>query len=217
MHSCEISDAGIVVSGVIGPAARRPYYNVKLTYSLSREGLCINTEADAQSYKDNDGKEHILYSPYIGEFHLPRFAMQFTLKPGFENVKYLGMGPYECYVDFKEQSMMGVWENTVDGMYEAYIKPQENGSHYNTKWAEVSSGETTVTFTADETMEFSALHFTPELIESALHRGELVPQKNTTVMINYKIGGIGSNSCGPVLDKKYQLRDKKINFKFSIK
>ena len=34
--------------------------------------------------------------------------------------------------------------------------------------------------------------------------------------IDYKVSGIGSNSCGPTLDPKYQVNDKKIYFCFSV-
>lgn len=35
--------------------------------------------------------------------------------------------------------------------------------------------------------------------------------------IDYKVSGIGSHSCGPALLKKYQLNEKAMDFRFSIR
>ena len=52
----------------------------------------------------------------------------------------------------------------------------------------------------------------------AMHTDELKKENATIVRIDYKDSGIGSNSCGPSLLEKYQLREKKIeNFVFYIK
>lgn len=39
----------------------------------------------------------------------------------------------------------------------------------------------------------------------------------THIRIDYKMSGLGSNSCGPELDKEYRLDEKKIKFNFTIK
>ena len=38
----------------------------------------------------------------------------------------------------------------------------------------------------------------------------------TNIRIDYKVSGIGSNSCGPRLDEKYQLKNEDIDFSFYI-
>lgn len=39
----------------------------------------------------------------------------------------------------------------------------------------------------------------------------------TFLIIDYKQSGIGSNSCGPVLEEKYQLNESEIDFSFYLK
>lgn len=214
----EISDGKAVFTGTISPYARKKYYDAKITYSLSDEGLSVYLDAAAAMHETDSGERKMLYAYSIdAELFIPRIAFEFTLKKGYENIKYFGMGPAESYVDFKAHTMMGVWENTADGMYEPYIKPQENGSHYNTKWAKMENGEDEITFEAENSFEFSALHYTIEELSRAQHREELEKSDETFVLVNYKQSGVGSNSCGPVLPEQYRLRDRKIDFKFIVR
>ena len=55
-----------------------------------------------------------------------------------------------------------------------------------------------------------------EQIAKTAHDYELVPLKETVVNIDYRHTGIGSNSCGPRLEEKYRLDEKKIRFAFSV-
>jgi beta-galactosidase len=44
-----------------------------------------------------------------------------------------------------------------------------------------------------------------------------VPEKETTVIIDYKNAGIGSASCGPELNPIYQITEKEFDFSFCFK
>ena len=99
---------------------------------------------------------------------------------------------------------------------DTYIRPQENSAHYGCKWATVTSihGQG-ILFMADK-FSLSASHFTPEKLEKNAHDYELVPDKEITVIIDYRNSGIGSNSCGPELSPEYRISEKKIDFSFSF-
>lgn len=49
------------------------------------------------------------------------------------------------------------------------------------------------------------------------HNFELVPSDGIYVALDYKQSGIGSNSCGPRLAEKYQIREEKIEWEISIR
>lgn len=55
-----------------------------------------------------------------------------------------------------------------------------------------------------------------ELDEKA-HNFELVPSDGIYVALDYKQSGIGSNSCGPRLAEKYQIREEKIEWEISLR
>jgi beta-galactosidase len=53
----------------------------------------------------------------------------------------------------------------------------------------------------------------------ANHIDELVKEKDTVIRIDYKNSGVGSNSCGPEMQAKYKLDEKRIEdftFWFSV-
>ena len=149
---------------------------------------------------------------------LPRFGLQLTMPEGMERVEYFGYGPHESYIDKKCSTWMGRFENTVDGMFENYLMPQENGSHYNTEWAAVTNlMGAGMLFIGMDSFSFNAAHYTPEDLEKAMHPHELKKRKETIIHIDYKNSGLGSNSCGPVLDPRYRLEEKRILFCLRMK
>ncbi|MBR2472023.1 MAG: DUF4981 domain-containing protein [Clostridia bacterium] len=150
--------------------------------------------------------------------HLPRFGMEFPLCAGNEYVKYFGMGPGENYIDLKGGCRMGLYESTVTDEYVPYIRPQEHGNHYNTRWTFVYNKEGKgMMFETDSSFEFRVSHYTARDLENCAHAFELEPQNKTFVRIDYKVGGIGSASCGTKLLQKYELNDKHIEFNFRFR
>ena len=66
-----------------------------------------------------------------------------------------------------------------------------------------------------DSFEFSALHYSPEMMTGVRHNFELIPSEDTFLLINYKVGGIGSNSCGPIPLSKY-IFNEDFSFEFII-
>ena len=58
--------------------------------------------------------------------------------------------------------------------------------------------------------------YTADDLERAEHTDELTADGRTHVRIDYKVSGIGSNSCGPQLMEQYQLKEKQIRFRFTM-
>lgn len=149
---------------------------------------------------------------------LPRFGLQWVMPEGFEDVVYFGYGPYESYVDKKQLTRVSKFRTTVDGMYENYLKPQENGSHYQTEYAAIfnESGQG-MAFIGCPQFSFNASHFTPHDITDAKHPHELKRRGETIVHLDYQQSGLGSNSCGPELDERYRLQPEPFTFSVRIK
>jgi len=147
---------------------------------------------------------------------IPRFGFKLTLPEGFENVRYYGYGPYESYEDKRLASRVSLFRTTVSDNFEPYVKPQENSAHYGCLFADVSHVAGEGIFFAANSFSLSASHYTPEQLTEVKHDFELVPDKHTTVIIDYRNAGIGSNSCGPELQKKYAITEKNINFEFTF-
>lgn len=150
--------------------------------------------------------------------YLPRFGVQFTMPKGNELVEYFGYGPHESYIDKHRSSRKSKFATTVDEMFENYLRPQENGSHYNTDWAVVSNNQGMgLLFIGEDNFSFNAAHYTPMDLTHARHPHELKKRQETIVNIDYGMSGVGSNSCGPELLEKYRLSEKSFTFKFRMK
>ena len=148
---------------------------------------------------------------------LPRFGFMVRMPEGSEDVRYFGYGPYEAYEDKKLASRMGLFTTTATQNFEHYVRPQENSAHYGCRFAEVIGVEGHGLYFSAEKFSLSVSHYSPHYLTGFNHDFELVPEKETTVIIDYRNAGIGSNSCGPALDEKYCINEKEFDFSFVIK
>ena len=148
---------------------------------------------------------------------LPRFGLRWTLPAGFDEVSYFGFGPTESYVDKKHATWLSRFDTTVSAMHEPYLKPQENGSHVGTEWAEIrnATGEG-IRFAADGAFSFHAAHHTPEQLAAAMHPHELATCQETVVHLDWMNSGVGSNSCGPELLPEYRLSQESFSYRLKI-
>ena len=139
---------------------------------------------------------------------LPRFGLRFFLPADFEKVSYFGYGPNESYIDKRRASRLDRFENTVSGLFENYVKPQENGSHYGCDEVVLSDPTGRMLSVFGNGFSFNASHYTQEELYTKKHDFELEKTDATVLCIDMRQSGIGSNSCGPELLKEYRLGDR---------
>ncbi|MBW7455087.1 glycoside hydrolase family 2, partial [Paenibacillus sepulcri] len=150
--------------------------------------------------------------------YLPRFGLRLSMPQGMEEVEYSGFGPHESYIDKRQSVRRGRFLTSVDEMFENYIMPQENGARYGTDWAILSNEQGMgLQFSASEGFSFHASHFTPEDLTNAAHSWELAKRKETIVHLDYRMSGVGSNSCGPELAEPYRLNEKEFQFELRLR
>lgn len=154
----------------------------------------------------------------IQKKHYPRFGMRLTMPEGTEQMRYFGYGPNESYVDKRLASKLGEYKSTVTENYEPYVFPQENSSHWGCRWADVHTvAGHGFLFTSCEPFSFNASHFSPEQLTETRHHYELKREPETTVMLDMRMDGIGSNSCGPELAEKYRFNETEFSSSVTIK
>ena len=150
--------------------------------------------------------------------HYPRLGMRLTMPEGAEQMRYFGYGPNESYVDKRLASKLGEYKSTVTENYEPYVFPQENSSHWGCRWADVHTvAGHGFLFTSCEPFSFNASHFSPEQLTETRHHYELKREPETTVMLDMRMDGIGSNSCGPELAEKYRFNETEFSSSVTIK
>ena len=142
---------------------------------------------------------------------LPRLGLSLRLDKSLENVKWYGRGPRENYVDRCTGSFFGEWESTVDGLFEPYVRPQDNGCRSDVRWVELTDGDGRgVRFAASEPMFVQAMRYSVEdLVFSRHQNGErrsahpLVPRDDIRLNLDIRQLGLGGASCGPKPMAKY--------------
>ena len=91
---------------------------------------------------------------------LGRVGMKMELPAGYRKYHVLWQRSEENYIDRNTGSLIGVYDNTVDGMFVPYMKPQENGNRTDVRWVSLTDEEGDgLLFSADVPMEFGALHY----------------------------------------------------------
>ncbi|MBR6874107.1 MAG: glycoside hydrolase family 2 [Ruminococcus sp.] len=63
---------------------------------------------------------------------LPRFGIRIFADKALDSAEWFGYGPRESYIDKHRASYVGRFSAKVSEMYEPYIRPQENSSHFGT-------------------------------------------------------------------------------------
>ena len=148
---------------------------------------------------------------------LPRFGLRLFLPKHYDKVNYLGYGPGESYVDKRRSTWHGRFTQKVSDMYVDTIKPQENSSHYGCEDLTLySSLGTPIHVTGKVPFSFQASNYTQEELTVKAHNYELEKVDETVLCLDYKMSGIGSNSCGPALSEKYQLNEEDISFMVTL-
>ena len=172
---------------------------------------------DANAAYESEAGWNFYDSRLKKEYFFPRFAFRYVLDGSFEALDYFGMGPEENYIDFRDHARMALHHSTVSAQYEPYVRPQECGNH--TEVTEICLAEesgASFRVESDSPVEFSALHYSIEQLDRVEHRHELCDEGETHLLVNARVGGIGSNSCGPRLEVKDRFDDRTVAMKYRI-
>jgi beta-galactosidase len=150
-----------------------------------------------------------------------RLGLIAALDPSLGNVQWFGRGPHENYPDRKTSAFMGVWDGTVNGMTEEYIKPQSMGERCDVQWVTFTDdkGEgIRIRKTSGSDLSFSALHYTDEDLWQTKYKHELnkIYRPEVILHLDAAMRGLGNASCGPGPLPQYELREKSYTYGFVI-
>ncbi len=195
VYGVEVNGNVITVKAALAPVSRKRVFAYTVSYTFFADGrIDVSLEGDFDTSRT----------------FLPRLGFEFkTAKTDFT---YFGYGPLESYCDMHHASKVGMYESDAQKEYVDYIKPQEHGNHYNTKYLSIGDYE----FVSDKSFECNVSLYSTEMLASKRHNFELVQNGLANVRIDYKVSGIGSNSCGPQLFERYRVMDPKVRFEFSV-
>ncbi|MBQ9211218.1 MAG: DUF4981 domain-containing protein [Clostridia bacterium] len=146
------------------------------------------------------------YDPIQELGDMPIFGITFKMDADFDQVKYYGRGPAECYVDRQEGARLGIYEFQAGENLTPYLVPQEAGNRTDVRWAEVTDFRGRGLKILGDGMEFNALPWTAHEIENATHGNEL-PQRQYTVVraALRQMGVAGDDSWGARTHEEYLI------------
>ena len=175
--------------------------DVEMTWKINEDG---KIEAVIEAIKDKEFPD------------LPRFGIRMFLNKKMDEITYFGMGPQESYRDKHQASCHGLFRSKVAQMHEDYIRPQENGSHYDCDYVELTNGQCGIAAVSKNPFSFNASVYTQEELERVSHNYELKESDSTVFCMDYAMNGIGSNSCGPDVMDKYRFDEEAFQFQFEL-
>ncbi len=193
-YSIERKDNTIIINGSLSCLSRNPFAKYTQTLSFFADGtMKVSLVMDL--------RENLIWLPRLG----------FEFKTDAEDFKYFGMGELENYIDMSNHAKIGWYESSAEKEYVNYVMPHEHGNHTKTKVLKMENG---LSFISNSGFEFNVSKYTSKTLMDANHTDGLVKESGSVVRIDYKNSGLGSASCGPSLDEKYQLNEKHIEFEF---
>ena len=195
-HGVKITSHASVVAETV-----QKILDVTITWKIEAAG---KIDADIEVTKDDEFPD------------LPRFGVRMFLDKKLSAARYFGMGPQESYCDKHQAASHGLYQANVDDLHEDYIRPQENGSHYDCEYVELNNSRYGIVVSAENAFSFNASYYTQEELEKKTHNYELTESDSVVFCVDYALNGIGSNSCGPVVLDQYRFDDVLFRFQFTL-
>lgn len=195
-HGVKITSHASVVAETV-----QKILDVTITWKIEAAG---KIDADIAVTKDDEFPD------------LPRFGVRMFLDKKLSVARYFGMGPQESYCDKHQAASHGLYQANVDDLHEDYIRPQENGSHYDCEYVELNNSRYGIVVSAENAFSFNASYYTQEELEEKTHNYELIESDSVVFCVDYALNGIGSNSCGPVVLEQYRFDDVLFRFQFTL-
>lgn len=195
-HGVKITSHASVVAETV-----QKILDVTITWKIEAAG---KIDADIAVTKDDEFPD------------LPRFGVRMFLDKKLSAARYFGMGPQESYCDKHQAASHGLYRADVGDLHEDYIRPQENGSHYDCEYVELNNSRYGIVASAEKAFSFNASYYTQEELEKKTHNYELIESDSVVFCVDYALNGIGSNSCGPVVLDQYRFDDVLFRFQFTL-
>ena len=200
VYDCTVEGNVITVKGSLAGVSRMPFVHYTAAYAFGADGT-VSVTMDGNV----DGR---MASPY-----LPRLGFEFTLAAENDGFTYFGMGDGENYCDMCYHAKMGEYRSSAAAEYVPYIMPQEHGNHTRAKRLAMDCGLSVL----GDRFEFNVSEYTAAALTAAGHWDELKKNGYTNLRVDYKVAGVGSNSCGPMLLPQYRLEKAPFHFDFYLR
>lgn len=185
-----------VIHGYLAVTALSPFYEVKITYKTEQDKIKLG-----------------IYAKKIMDFEGPlRFGLKFILPDDYDTISYLGLRG-ESYCDRHCGNPFGYYTVNVDDNYRNIV-PQEANDRFATQYLVLDGDNLCVK--AGSTDGFSFNYDCFDFCDYKKHRNEMAKTSRRYLFVDYKMSGVGTQACGPELNKKYKICEDEINFELTF-
>jgi beta-galactosidase len=195
IYNIQLKDNVITVEGSLAGVSRLPAIRYTMEFVFSQDGAVeVSLHCNV--------REQVFWLPRLGfEWTMPAENCSFT---------YYGKGPGENYSDMCHCAGMGMFTSDTEQEYVPYVRPQEHGNHMSVHYLAIGK----LVFTGCDEFACCVSKYTAQDLFAAAHTDELVSDGKVHLRLDYRVSGLGSNSCGPVLDPAHRVDEKDIQFEF---
>ena len=192
------------------------------TYKTSTSALIFNVSKQFRVYPDGTICVSTVTTPNIEGAVLPKLGFRFEMPNTYENITWLGRGPFDSYRDRNYAAHLGIYHSTATDQWTNFIRPQETGNKEDVRWLAVTakSGKGLM-YVAPSGMATTVGHWRAEDIYTSRynrkgHPHEATFQRNTIVSLDAWNRALGNASCGPDVLDKYERKLTQTPFCFMI-
>ena len=152
-----------------------------------------------------------------------RFGMQMQMPKSFDRIDYYGRGPIENYIDRKDATFIGRYQQTVEEQFYSYIRPQETGTKTDIRsWKQLNHAGKGLQITAAQPFSASALNYSIASLDEGLtkkqaHSPEVRKANYVNLCIDKVQMGLGCvNSWSAIPRPEYLIPYADYEFSFIL-
>ena len=200
----------VVVAEYDMPAVKA---RLTMTYAISADGsMKVTEKMDAE-----DGAE----VP-----NLMRYGVVVQMPYDLDRSKFYGRGPVENYQDRKFSQNVGLYEQTADEQFHAYIRPQETGTKSDIRWwRQTDASGFGIEVSHAGMFAASALHYDISALDDGddkeqRHSPQVPKSRYTNLTLDMEhagVGGVDSWSMNGIALPKYRVAYGDKTFTFVIR
>ncbi len=195
VYECRMEDGVLSVDGSLAGVSRLPFFRYTLTVEVKWDGaVWISLKGRRRE----------------NTFWLPRLGFEFTLPGEFSDFTYYGRGPAENYCDMCHGALVDRYCSSAEREYVNYACPQEHGNHTAVRSLQIGG----LCFESENDFSCNVSRYTAQQLTRAAHPDELHADGNIHLRVDYRVSGLGSNSCGPELRKRFRVDEPELQFEF---
>ncbi len=179
---------------------------IKVKIALSVEGM----KNAYVSYSVYPHGRVAVYHSAVPKSALLRFGYTFGVDKSLERVSWYGRGPAASYPDRKTGYKIGKYSMPIRDFEYSYMRPQESSSRSDVRYFTLTDKKgkgIKVTSYYDAPVMFSALPYTPFMLEEFDHVNEINRDNDITVTVDSTQYGIGGDLPGQAcVREKYRVK-----------